>query len=143
MLPPHKYRRGFVLARKREALARHKAAQNCQILPWLSQKANCKEPKFLQIGVSLFESDAFQALTPAQRYLYLCMCQDAGGHQVFEFPRARFTHYGISNTAARAGIERLIAEGFIEREFCGKFTREKSKYRFSLRWKLEGAKINT
>lgn len=134
---------GFIFTNSGEGvtygLARHKLAQNCQILPWLSRKAACREPKFLQIGVSLFESKEFQELTPAQRYLYLCMCQDAAGHQTFEFPKARFDHYGISNTAARGGIEQLIERGFITREFCGKFTREKSKYSFSFKWK-EGAK---
>lgn len=72
---------GFIFTNSGEevtyGLARHKLAQNCQILPWLSRKATCREPKFLQIGVSLFESKEFQELTPAQRYLYLCMCQDA------------------------------------------------------------------
>lgn len=120
-------------------MPRHKAAEHCAILPWLSGRPNCREPKFLQIGVSLFESSAFQSLTPAQRYLYLCMCQDAAGHQTFEFPKVRFKHYGIPNTTARDGIEALIASGFIIREFCGKFTREKSKFRFSFDWKLKEA----
>ena len=119
-------------------MPRRKAARNCIVLPWVSAKADCREPKFLQVGISLFESKAFQKLTPSQRYLYLCMCQDASGHQTFEFPRARFERYGIKNTAARDGIAALIEAGFITREYSGKIAREANQYRFSFAWKLDG-----
>ena len=118
------------------SVGRHKAAQNCTVLPWVSAKADCKEPKFLQIGVSLLESKAFQELSPATRLLYLAMCEDAAGRQSFEFPRSRFAHYGISNTAARAGIKKLIEAGFIVCEFSGKINREANRFRFSFAWKL-------
>ena len=118
-------------------MARRKAAKNCAVLPWASAKPDCREPKFIQLGVSLFESAAFQALTPAQRILYLCMIQDASGHQEFEFSKARFARYGFSSSTARAGIEALIEAGFISRDYSGKIAREANRYRFSLAWKLD------
>ena len=105
------------------------------VAPWLSGRITCKEPHYIQVGVTLFEHSAFQKLTPAQRYLYLCMAHDAEGRKEFVFSKARFQHYGISNATAREGIEALIKEGFIVRLFSGQATREKSGYAFSDRWK--------
>jgi len=118
-------------------VARRKAAQNCVVLPWVSAKADCREPKFLQVGVSLLESKAFQRLSPSTRLLYLAMCHDAAGHQEFEFPHSRFAHYGLSNGTARAGIDALIESGFITREYSGKIAREANRFRFSQSWKLK------
>ncbi len=107
------------------------------IVPWLSGREDCKEPHYIQVGVTLFEHPAFQALSPVQRYLYLCMTHDAEGRREFTFSKARFCKYGISNSAARDGINVLIKKGFIVRLYSGQATREKSGYAFSNQWKVK------
>ena len=114
---------------------RHKNSYT--ILPWLSGRSDCREPRYIQAGVTLFEHPAFQALTPAQRLVYLAMCIDAGGKREFTFSKARFTHYGVSNATARAAIAELIDAGFITRLYSGRTTREPSAYAFSDRWKVD------
>ena len=118
-------------------MGRRKAAENCTILPWVSAKADNKEKKFLQIGVTLFENEAFQSLTPPQKIVYLAMCLDAGGSREFTFSKERFSHFGIPPSTARDAIEVLIQKGFITREFSGKLAHTKSLFRFSLDWKLK------
>lgn len=108
--------------------------------PWETASLDNRERGgYLQVGTSLFEHAAFQALTPAQRYLYLCMAQYAKGRIEFEFPQACFKRFGIAHGTARAGIVALIDAGFIEKDYCGRIAREKNRYRFSLRWKCENA----
>ena len=112
---------------------------NYSISPWLTAKADCREPKYIQCGVTLFEHPAFKRLTPAQRCLYLAMCLDAGGHREFTFSKARIEHYGFSYATGRDAINALIAGGFIIKLFSGQTTREKNGYAFSERWKLNRA----
>lgn len=107
------------------------------VSPWLSARTDCREPRYIQAGVTLFEHPAFQELTPAQRLLYLAMCLDAGGKRKFTFSKARFTHYGVSNATARTAIDALIDAGFITRLYSGRTTREPSAYAFSDQWKLD------
>ena len=105
------------------------------LAPWLSGRPDGKEPHYIQVGVTLFEHPAFRKLTPAQRYLYLCMAHDAEGRKEFIFPKARFKNFGISSSTARDGIGALIEQGFIIRLYSGKATREASSYAFSDKWK--------
>lgn len=116
-------------------MAKKRKGNYC-IVTWLTAKADCREPKYIQAGVTLFEHPAFQSLTPAQRCLYLAMCLDAGGHREFTFSKSRIEHYGFSYATGRDGIAALIANGFIVQLFSGQPTREKNGYAFSEKWKL-------
>lgn len=116
-------------------MGRHKAAQNCNILPWVSGKADCKEGRFIQIGNSLLLSKEYQALSPGAGRLYLCMAMESGGHRRFEFPEETIKKYGIAPRSARRYIEELIEHRFIICISSGKNTRTNNEYEFFLDWK--------
>lgn len=118
-------------------MAKRYKSKHC-IIPWLTAKIDCREPKYIQCGVTLFEHPSFKRLTPAQRCLYLAMCMDAGVHQEFTFSKARIEHYGFSYATGRDAIDALIAGGFITKIYSGQVTREKNGYAFSEQWKLIG-----
>ena len=76
-------------------MGRGKAAVHCNIRPWLSAKADCKEGRFIQIGNSLLLSEQMGKLKPGARYLYLCMTMEAGGKREFTFPASSAEKYHI------------------------------------------------
>ncbi len=117
-------------------MAKHKAAQNCIVLPWLSAKADCKEGRFLQVGNSLFLSDDFKALSAGAKHLYLSMCLESGGHRTFVFPLSSAKKYGVPSSSFRRYIDELEAAGFIE-VFSNANLRKKNDYTFSLSWKTK------
>lgn len=120
-----------------EAMAQRRSPKAYALQPWVSANIDNREPAgYAQVGTSLFESKAFHALTPSQRYCYLCMVCYAKGRREFEFPRKCFKQFGIPHGTARASIDGLITAKFIEREYSGKIMRDANKYRFSLGWKL-------
>lgn len=117
---------------------KHKAAQNCQILPWLSAKPNCREGRFLQIGNSLLLSKAFQDLSAGAQMTYLAMALESGGHSGFVFPLGAARKYGLSESSFSRYVKELTQKGFISLVYSGRVTREPNKYRFSLEWKSAG-----
>ena len=117
-------------------MPRHKAAVNCAILPWLSANADCKEKKFLQIGCSIFGTDAFKELSSGAKWTYLCMSLEASGRRQFEFPAKTAKGYGIPVSSVRRYIDELIEMRFIACRSSGRFTRESNLYEFRFEWKL-------
>ena len=127
-------------------MARHKAAKNCDIKPWLSLNPDCKEGRFLQAGNSLFlsrkddsgnEKNRFLLLSNGAKMLYLCMALESGGKREFQFPQRAAKKYGIASSSLRRYIDELIRYGFIDRD-SGWTTREANNYTFSLKWKEPG-----
>ena len=67
-------------------MGRRKTAGRCNIRPWLSAKADCKEGRFIQIGNSLLLSEQFGKLKAGARDLYFRMAMESGGEREFTFP---------------------------------------------------------
>lgn len=118
------------------SMARRKAARNCNILPWLSARADVREGRFLQIGNSLLLSKPFQALSAGAQVLYLCMALESGGHREFLFPRTAAKKYGIPHRSMLRYVDELADSGFIEKTSL-KNLRQPNEYKFSFRWKEE------
>ncbi len=126
-------------------MAKHRAAKNCVVLPWLSGRADCKEGRFLQLGNSLFlsrkdkdgnEQNAFLLLSTGARMLYLSMALEAGGQRSFVFPLAAAKKYGLASTSFRRYIDELEAAGFIAVHSNANLRKENDYY-FNLDWKLK------
>lgn len=115
-------------------MGRHKAAQNCVVLPWASAKPDCKEGRFIQIGNSLLLSMTFQELNVGAQHLYLCMLMESGGRKSFEFPLTTAKKYGIPSSSFRRYVDELHAANFIDVQ-SGANARMKNLYSFSLAWK--------
>lgn len=125
-------------------MPRRKAAQNCNILPWLSRRRDNTEGRFLQVGNSLLlsvkekgsgaEQNPFVKLSAGAKVLYLCMANEAAGHRSFEFTRVTAAKYGIPNSNLRRNVEELIKAGLIQRN-SGKTVRQPNHYEFLLDWK--------
>lgn len=105
------------------------------MVPWLSARLDSKEGRFLQIGNSFLLSKEVQNLSNGALIVYLAMALEAGGRREFRFPRTAAAKYGIGETSLGRHVKELVAAGFIEVEFSGRFARTPNLYRFSLRWK--------
>ena len=117
-------------------MGRHKAAEQCQIIPWFSGRHDCKEKRFLQIGDSLLFSEPFKRLLAGEKYLYFCMGMEAGGKKQFSFPHKSARKYGFSKSTFGRYKDELIKTGFIKLVGeSGKITREPNLYEFCLSWK--------
>ena len=109
---------------------------NGQLLPWMSANLNCKEKRFLQVGNSLFFSDAFQQLNTGSRWLYLCLAIESGGKREVTFSRATAAKYGIPRNSFARQIAELKDAGFIEVSMEGNYWQfAPTVYRFSFNWK--------
>ena len=115
-------------------MSKHKAAQNCNILPWVTEKTDGKEGRFLLVGNSLLLSKVFQSLSVGARQLYLCMALESGGKRNFEFPLASAKKYGIPQTSFRRYVDELIEAKFILR-FSNANLRQPNQYEFTSAWK--------
>lgn len=116
-------------------MSRHKAAQNCSILPWLSERADGKEGRFIQVGNSLLLSKAFQDLPSGAQMLFLCMALESGGKRSFLFPLSAATKkYGFSGSTFRRYVDALVDAGFVVRHSMANL-RQPNEYEFSLAWK--------
>ena len=104
---------------------------------WLHALTDDRKFKnFIQVDITLFESEAFQNLTDSAKITYLCLCYQAG-HNEDNFTLSRYTakkKYGISESTLRRNIAELQQAGFINVK-SGWTTREKNVYSFSARWK--------
>lgn len=119
-------------------MPRRKSAKNCNVLPWLSGRADCKEGRFLQVGNSLFLSKEYQELSAGSKNLYLCMCLESGGRREFTFPLSAATKkYGIPAASFRRYVEELVKAGFIIRHSMANL-RQPNEFEFSLAWKPLG-----
>lgn len=116
-------------------MPKNKAAPNCKIPFWLSARADCKEGRFIQVGNSLLLSKKFQELSSGAQHLYICMTMESGGKRDFAFSKATAKKYGISGSTLLRRIEELERHGFIQKTVCGRITREKNQYIFSLTWR--------
>lgn len=96
-------------------MGRRKAAQNCEILPWLSGKTNNKEGRFIQVGNSLLLNETLKRLKPGAWKLYICMAMEAGGKNIFAFPHKSAVKYGISRSSFDNYAKDLINSGLIEK----------------------------
>lgn len=117
-------------------MPRHKTAQNCAMLPWLSAKCDGKEGRFIQCGNSLFLSKSFQALSPGARWLYLSMAIEAGGKRDFVFTHSAAKKYGVSPSSYDRFLKELKDGGFIEKvedENLAQYA--PGRYRFVFDWK--------
>ena len=112
-----------------------KSAQRCELKPWLSANADCKEGRFIQVGNSFLLSRKVQHLSFATRWTYQAMCMESAGRNRFKFPESALQKYGIPSRTGRRGIDALIEAGFIERTCSGKNTRTPSEYCFCYKWK--------
>lgn len=115
-------------------MARHKAAVNCQILPWLSAKPDCKEGRFLQIGNSLFLSKEYRELSYAAQAIYLCMALESGGKRQFTFTKTDAKKYGICPKTLYRQIKELQDKKFLTVS-SGKNTRTPNEFEFCFSWK--------
>lgn len=117
-------------------MPKHRAAQNCAILPWLSAKGDGKEGRFLQCGNSLFLSKSFQALSTGARWLFLSMAMEAGGKRELIFKHSSAKKYGISPSSYDRFLKELKDAGFIEKiedENLAQYA--PGRYRFVFDWK--------
>lgn len=115
-------------------MARRRAARNCNILPWLSARADVSEGRFLQIGNSLLLSKPFQALSAGAQVLYLCMALESGGRREFIFPLTSAKKYGIAARSFRRYLTELVDMGFLEKQSMANL-RQPNEYNFSFAWK--------
>ena len=104
------------------------------LLGWCSADPSCREKRFIQVGVSLFESPSILGLTPSEFKLYLYAIKEAGPSRDFEFPRAISKKIMAPATFSGA-MNGLIKKGFIKTTVKGKSTRENNRYRFAFDWK--------
>ncbi len=116
-------------------MGKHKSAQRCNISPWLSEKADCKEGRFIMVGNSFLLSERVHDLPASAQVLYLAMCMESGGRRAFTFPENSMKKYGLSTATAKRGIKTLIDAGFITCTCSGKNTRTPNEYEFCFRWK--------
>lgn len=117
-------------------MAKHKAAINCQVLPWLSAKLDCREGRFLQTGNSLFLSKKFQELSSGAQMTYLCMAMESGGKRDFVFTHTTAKKYGIPPRTLDRHIKELADKKFISVS-SGKNTRTANEFEFLFAWKYE------
>ena len=122
--------------REGDNVARRKAAQNCTVLPWLSEKQDCKEGRFLQVGNSLLLSKRFQALPPTAQILYIVMANESGRNRSFEFPQTAAKKYGFAPTTFRRAVDELIKAGMITKQ-SGQSARAPNLYEFCFDWKKQ------
>lgn len=115
-------------------MPRRKAAQNCNVRPWLSANSDNKEKIFTLIGNSLLLSEPFQQLSSGAQMTYICMTLHSAGKRDFQFPNATAKRYGLADKSFRRYVAELAAAGFIKVN-SGKLTREPNIYTFSLQWK--------
>lgn len=115
-------------------MARRRAARNCNILPWLSARADVSEGRFLQIGNSLLLSKPFQALSAGAQVLYLCMALESGGRREFIFPLTSAKKYGIKRASFWRHVQELTDAGFIVRKSMANL-RQPNEYAFNFSWK--------
>lgn len=116
-------------------MGRRKTASHCNIRPWLSAKADCKEGRFIQVGNSLRLSEQFGKLKAGAKDLYYCMSMEAGGEREFTFPASCAGKYRISPSSFDRFKAELIDAGFIRIKESGRLTREKNVYEFVFDWK--------
>ena len=114
---------------------KHKAAKNAKISPFMSENADCKEGRFLQVGNSLLLSAKFQSLTASAIHLYICMAMESAGRIDFVFPLKAAKKYGFSATTFRSKVTELQEQGFIKLVSSGKCIRKANQYRFDFSWK--------
>lgn len=117
-------------------MARHKAAINCQILPWLSKRADCKEGRFLQIGNSICLSKEFQSLYSGAQITYIFMALEAGTSRKFIFTHTTAKKYGIASRSFDRYTKELVEKNFLTMS-SGKNTRTPNEFEFSFAWKLD------
>ncbi len=124
-------------------MARHKAAKNCTVLPWLSSRKDNEEGRFIQVGNSLLltrkdengtERNRFLQLSFAARFCYLCMTLEAAGKRSFEFPLKAAKKYNIPPATFRRSVKELEAAQFIVKQ-SGKTVRQPNLYDFCFDWK--------
>lgn len=102
--------------------------------PWLSEREDGCEKRFIQVGNTLLLSKAFQRLKPGARQLYLCMAMEAGGRRDFLFPQAAAKKYGFAPRTFWEYVRELEEHRFI---LCRSMRnlRRPNEYRFSFVWK--------
>lgn len=102
--------------------------------PWLSEREDGCEKRFIQVGNSLLLSGAFQTLKPGARQLYLCMAMEAGGRRDFLFPQAAARKYGFAPRSFWGYVRELEEHGFL---LCRSMRsiRRPNEYCFSFVWK--------
>lgn len=114
-------------------MSRNKKYSHKALQYWRSRTCDTDEP-FCQIGVTLLQADAFKALSPGTRLLYLDMIQEAQSRPEFEFSKATAKRYGISESTLRRSIKELENAGFIS-YLSGSNTRTPNTYHFESKWK--------
>lgn len=119
-------------------MPRSKSARNCTILPWLTEKWDGKEGRFIQVGNSLLLSKKFQALGQGRQLLYLCMALESGGKQEFKFTHGTAKKYGFAASTYDKYLSELCAAGFVEKiEYPGMAQYAPVTLKFSNRWKSD------
>ena len=115
-------------------MPRRKTAQQAEIRPWLSARADCREGRFLQLGNSLLLSRHFQKLSANAQILYLCLAMEAGGKREVIISRSHAQKYGIAQTTFSRAIKQLSDAGFIRIDQTrGRY--ETNRFEFISDWK--------
>lgn len=123
-------------------MPKRRAAENCQILPWLSAKADCKEKRFLQLGNSFLFSESVKGLSTGARWVYICMSMEAAGKRDFTFTHTAARKYGVPSSSYDRYLVELKNGGFIEKvdgEDLAQYA--PGRYRFTLGWKGVSSKL--
>ena len=125
-------------------MPRKKAAENCDIKPWLSRRIDHTERRYIQVGDTLLisvkdkdtgqELNRFVALSAGAKYLYLCMAMEAGRNRKFTFTKTAAAKYGIVHSSLIRNVKELLEAGMITRN-SGKCTRQPNEYEFAFGWK--------
>lgn len=100
---------------------------------WLSH-TNAQNEPFVQIGISLAQSEQFQCLSNSTKLVYLYMTLEAKGNRQFKFPLSVAKRYKVSNSTLRRSADELEKAGFIKR-VSGKTNRTPTDYEFIRSWK--------
>lgn len=101
---------------------------------WASALPDCRDPCFIQVGVSLMKHPAFQELSTGARWLYQCCMAESVGRMNFQLTPDIAALYGIPLRSMRRYVKELEEHGFIKTLRSGKNTRTASDYQFSFKW---------
>lgn len=117
-------------------------SNKANIKPWLTAQADADDRPYIQVGSTMFEAkihgkydNPFASLPPGEKWLYLCMCHEAGQNDTFKFPQKTMIRCGLDPRTCRRQIDHLVDAGYIEVVMSGKNLRKPNEYKFSRKWK--------
>lgn len=92
---------------------RKNKASSFRLSEWMSCTPDCKEKRFVQLGTSLLQCEAFHSLPAGARMLYIFMVCTAAGRPRFWFDYTTARDYCVSETSFYRNRDTLVQNGFI------------------------------